>query len=86
MTLTITASALMEEAEMREKLGGRYVEYQASTPFMLPLPRQVSNWIGLPSRILIGKERPETGRETLLILTFYTALIIGVSALIHPPH
>ena len=86
MALTITASALMEEAEMRKKLGGRYVEYQASTPFMLPLPRRVSNWIGLPSRILIRKERPETGRETLLILTFYTALIIGVSALIHPPH
>lgn len=86
MTLTILASALMEEADMRERLGGRYVEYQASTPFMLPLPRWISDWITLPSRILIKKERPETGRETLLILTFYTALIIGVSALIHLPH
>ncbi len=86
MALTILASALMEEAEMRERLGGRYVEYQASTPFMLPLPRWISDWITLPSRILIKKERPETGRETLLILAFYTALIVGVSALIHLPH
>lgn len=83
--LTIIASALKEETEMEERLGERYTEYQASTPFMLPLPRWISNWITLPSRILIGKERPETGREIILILAFYTALIGGVSALIHLP-
>ncbi len=86
MALTIIASALKEEIKMEERLGERYTEYQASTPFMLPLPRWISDWITLPSRILIKKERPETGRETLLILAFYTALIVGVSALIHLPH
>ncbi len=86
MALTIIASALKEEIKMRERLGERYRGYQASTPFMLPLPRWISDWITLTSRILIRKGRPETGREILLILAFYTALIVGVSTLIHLPH
>lgn len=73
-TLTVIAIALWEEASMINKLREKYFKYRSRTPFLIPLPKAISNMINLPIRLIIKKSYPENPKE--LALTFIVYLII----------
>jgi protein-S-isoprenylcysteine O-methyltransferase Ste14 len=77
--LVITGVALIEEINMRRERGQEYEAYSQRTPFMLPLPRLVSNAVAAPMRFVLKKERPQRGRDVALVLAVYTALLIFLS-------
>jgi hypothetical protein len=64
---------------MRKEDSERYLQYTASAPFMFPVPKLVSTVITFPIRLLLKKERPETGKELLATLAFYAILLILLS-------
>ncbi|QOR94467.1 DUF1295 domain-containing protein [Thermosphaera chiliense] len=74
----IIGAALLEEAELRSKVG-EYVKYAEHTPFMIPLPRRLGKAITYPVRKLIGKDLPDTRREVLTAMLVYLALTSLIS-------
>lgn len=76
-TLTIIGVALHEENEMIKKYGEKYVGYRDNTPFMLPLPKQLSALITTPIRALLKKNWPENRKEIAYVIMVYgTALVL----------
>ena len=78
-SLVIIWIALAEENKMKKEDSERYLQYTASPPFMFPIPRFVSNVITFPMRLLLKKNRPETGEELLATFAVYAALLILLS-------
>ena len=78
-SLVIIWIALAEENKMKKEDSERYLQYTASAPFMFPIPRFVSNVITFPMRLLLKKNRPETGKELLATFAVYAALLILLS-------
>jgi protein-S-isoprenylcysteine O-methyltransferase Ste14 len=78
-TLVIVGVALVEEIKMRRERGEEYDLYSQRTPFMLPLPRLVSNVISAPMRLALRKKRPESGLEVVVVLVLYAAILILLS-------
>lgn len=79
--LTIIGVALHEENIMIKKHGEKYISYLERTPFMLPLPQQLSALIAAPAKMVIKKNRPENGKEIALTLLVYGAILILLSLL-----
>ncbi|MEM0347387.1 MAG: hypothetical protein QW309_01790, partial [Zestosphaera sp.] len=75
-------AALVEEVELRSKLGDEYICYLEHTPFMILMPKVLKNVVTYPARILIGKEMPTTRREVFTVVLAYLALIMFTSFLI----
>ena len=82
-TMVIIGVAMLEEVNMRGRHGEEYEAYRRSAPFLFPVPRFVERVFALPFRILFKKERPERRREVAIVLTLYTALLIGASSLFY---
>jgi HEAT repeat protein len=82
-TMVIIGVAMLEEVNMRRRHGEEYETYRRSAPFLFPVPRFVEKAFALPFRILFKKARPERGREVAIVLTLYTALLIGASSLFY---
>ncbi len=80
-SMIIVGIALHEEIEMRKKYGEDYINYCKKTPFMIPLPRSLSNIIIAPSRLLV-KGFPRSRRDIAIILTIYTIILIASSFLL----
>jgi protein-S-isoprenylcysteine O-methyltransferase Ste14 len=80
-TLIIVCVALSEEIHMRREHGQEYERYSREAPFMLPIPRSVTRAISVPFRLLVRKERPETGLD--LVWTF--VIYLAVTALLSLP-
>jgi len=78
-SLLVICVALTEEIKMTEKYGGEYVEYRDSTPFLFPIPRFISSVITSPIRVLLKKDRPENGREVIVVFLVYTAILVSLS-------
>jgi protein-S-isoprenylcysteine O-methyltransferase Ste14 len=78
-SLVVICIALAEENRMRKEDSERYSQYAASAPFMFPIPRFVSAAITFPMRLLLKKDRPETGKELLAMFAVYAALLILLS-------
>jgi protein-S-isoprenylcysteine O-methyltransferase Ste14 len=78
-TLAIVCVALGEEIRMVREHGEEYEAYRADVPFLLPLPRIVSTAFRAPLRLLLGKERPESGRELFLTFVIYATILIVLS-------
>jgi protein-S-isoprenylcysteine O-methyltransferase Ste14 len=78
-TLIIVCVALSEEIRMRREQGQDYEAYASRTPFLLPLPRSVSRAIAAPFRLMLRKERPETGWDLVWTFVIYLILIALVS-------
>jgi len=72
-SLTIIAVALDEELKMIEEHGEKYLKYRGSAPFMLPVPKLLSELITFPVKVLLKKKLPENRKEIA-----YTALTYGV--------
>jgi protein-S-isoprenylcysteine O-methyltransferase Ste14 len=78
-SLVIICIALAEENRMRKEDSDRYLQYTTSAPFMAPIPKFVSNIITFPMRLLLKKDRPETGKELVATFAVYTTLLILLS-------
>jgi hypothetical protein len=78
-TVAILCVALMEELRMTRAHGETYTAYRDRTPFMLPLPRSVSAAISYPMRVLLGRDRPENGRQVLVVFLVYAAILVLLS-------
>ena len=78
-SLVIICIALAEENRMRKEDSNGYLQYTAGAPFMFPIPRFVATLITSPIRLLLKKNRPETGKELLATFAVYAALLILLS-------
>jgi protein-S-isoprenylcysteine O-methyltransferase Ste14/putative flippase GtrA len=77
--VVVIGVAMTEEIKMRREQTQEYEAYSQRTPFMLPVPRFVSNVAAFPMRLILKKERPETGKEVGVVLAVYTGLLILLS-------
>jgi protein-S-isoprenylcysteine O-methyltransferase Ste14 len=78
-SLIIVCIALAEENRMRKEDSERYLHYTAGAPFMFPIPKFVSTAITFPMRLVLKKDRPETGKELVATFAVYAALLILLS-------
>ncbi|MGB5926190.1 MAG: DUF1295 domain-containing protein [Dehalococcoidia bacterium] len=78
-SLVIVCIALAEENRMRKEDGERYLQYTAGAPFMFPIPKFVSTAITFPMRLVLKKDRPETGKELVAAFAVYAASLILLS-------
>ena len=78
-SLVIVCIALAEENKMRKEDSEGYLQYTTSAPFMFPIPRFVATLITSPIRLLLKKNRPETGKELLVTFAVYAVLLILLS-------
>src|SRR3972149_4414344 len=79
-SLVIIWIALAEENRMRKEDSERYLQYTASAPFMFRIPKFISTVITFPMRILLKKDRPETGKELVATFAVYATLLILLSS------
>jgi len=78
-SLVVVCIALAEENRMRKEDSERYSQYTASALFMFRIPKFVSTAITFPMRLLLKKDRPETGKELLATFAVYATLLILLS-------
>jgi len=78
-TVAIVCVALLEEVRLRKRQATAYQQYEERTPFLLPLPRFVSRVIAAPMRLVLRKDRPESGADVLLVFALYSAVLITLS-------
>jgi len=78
-SIIVVCIALTEELKMRKEHGDEYLNYQNTTPFMLPLPQLVKRAVTFPARLCLKKKRPESRRDIAIIFLIYTAIAILLS-------
>jgi len=78
-TLIIVCIALSEEIRMRWQHGQEYERYSSRAPFMLPLPGFLSRMISAPFRLVLRKDRPETGWDLVWTFAIYLTVIALLS-------
>lgn len=78
-SLVITCVALSEEIKMSQERGAEYEQYRESVPFMFPLPKLAFRVITAPLRLLLRKDRPESGREVAITFVVYAAILVVLS-------
>lgn len=74
--------ALIEEIELRRRLGVEHLRYAEQTPFIMLVPKVLSNVITYPVRILIGKEIPESRAEVAVVMFFYLLIAVITSYIV----
>ena len=82
-TVIIIGVAMVEELNMRRRFGESYDLFRRSRPFLFPLPRFIRKLFAFPLRLFYRKDLPERKREVVVVLSLYTALLIGASALFY---
>jgi protein-S-isoprenylcysteine O-methyltransferase Ste14 len=78
-TLIIICIALSEEIRMRREQGQVYERYSIRAPFLLPLPRLLSRAIAAPFRLVLKKDRPETGWDLVWTFAIYLVVVVMLS-------
>jgi len=78
-SVVVIGVAMIEEIKMRRKQGQEYDAYCLQAPFMVPLPRFISNGAAFPMRLVLKKEWPETGKEVTIVLATYAGLSMLLS-------
>jgi protein-S-isoprenylcysteine O-methyltransferase Ste14 len=61
-SLVVICIALAEENRMRKEDSERYLQYTAGAPFMFRVPKFVATVVTAPMRLVLKKDRPETGK------------------------
>jgi len=79
--LVIVWIALAEENKMRKEDNQAYLQYTTRAPFMFRVPKFVSTVVTFPVRLVLKKDRPETGKEILATFAVYATLLILLSSL-----
>lgn len=82
LALTTIGIALQEESGMVKKYGEKYLEYRNNTPFMFPLPKQVSRLMRAPVKAIFKKDWPENRKEIACTIAIYGLALILLSVLI----
>ena len=77
--LIVICVALREEIEITKRHGEKYLKYQGSASFMLPLPSFISKVITAPIRILLKRNLPKSGKEVICTFAVYSAILILLS-------
>lgn len=78
-TAVVVGVALLEELRMHRGAGAAYEAYRRHTPFLLPLPRGVSEAIAAPMRCLLRAPWPRTGTEVAIVVALYLVLAVVLS-------
>ncbi len=79
-SLIIICVALAEEIRMQKEYGKEYTKYQSATPFLLPLPKFISNIAVAPARLMFHKKSlPETKKEIFFTLLVYAFILFLAS-------
>ncbi len=66
--------------KMKQKYGDDYESFRQRAPFLFPLPNFVRKFFSLPLRLVFKTKYPDRKREIATVVTFYTALLILLSA------
>ncbi|MFW9968413.1 MAG: methyltransferase family protein [Candidatus Thorarchaeota archaeon] len=82
--MLIVGVALYEENQMIQKNDEQYLEYRTKTPFLMPLPRSISNLMSAPVRVLFKKDWPENGKEIAITVILYSVILMLLSVLVEP--
>ena len=77
--MLIVGVALYEESQMIQKNDEHYLDYRAKVPFLMPLPRGISNLMSAPIRIVLKKDWPENGREIAVTVILYSVILMLLS-------
>lgn len=78
-SIVIICIALAEENRMRKEDSERYSQYAASAPFMFRVPKHLAAAITFPMRVVLKKDRPETGKELLATFAVYATILVLLS-------
>jgi len=78
-TLIIICIALSEEYRMGNERGFEYEPYRSNTPFLLPLPRPLSQAIAAPFRLILKKDRPINRWDLMWTFIIYLGVIVVLS-------
>jgi len=79
--LVVVTVALFEENELLRIQNTDYTKWREETPFMLPLPNFVSALLIKPVKVFLKKEWPKNRKDIAFIISFYTVILIFLSAL-----
>lgn len=78
-TLIIICIALAEELDMKREYGDEYERYQTNAPFMIPLPKFVSQVLAAPFWLVMRKARPENRWDVVWTFFIYLAFVALLS-------
>ncbi len=78
----VLSIALIEEIELKRRLGSEYLQYAERTPFIMLIPRALGSVITYPAKILIGKEMPESRAEVVVVMCFYLLIVMSASLIV----
>ncbi len=78
-TLVIVAVAWSEDERMLASAPAGYAAFRSRTPFLLPLPRAVARACTAPLRLVFPDGWPHHGRQILLAVMIYLALMAALS-------
>jgi protein-S-isoprenylcysteine O-methyltransferase Ste14 len=82
--MLIVGVALYEENQMIQKNDEEYMIYRTKVPFLMPLPRRISNLMSAPVRIVLKKDWPENGREIVITVILYSVILMLLSVPLMP--
>jgi protein-S-isoprenylcysteine O-methyltransferase Ste14 len=77
----ILGIALQEEIKLVLDEPNDYLEYRQTSSFMIPLPRQVSNFLCIPIRLILKKDWPVTRKEGIFVWFVYSSTLVIFSLL-----
>lgn len=76
-TMITIGVALLEELELVKTHEARYEEYRKRTPFMIPLPKPLSEIMAMPMKIIGGY--PRNTKDVVIVVSLYTVILIALS-------
>ena len=82
-TMFIIGVAMAEEIRMVRLHGEEYEKFRRSTPFLFPMPRFLRRLFATPQKVIFKKDLPGRRREIMAVLSIYTAILLGISALFY---
>lgn len=82
-TMLIIGVAMVEEIKMSRLHGPRYASYRRRAPFLFPMPQPLRRFFSLPLQWIFKRDQPGRNREIVAVLSIYTAVLLGISALFY---
>jgi hypothetical protein len=82
-TMVIIGVALLEELKMSRQFGDQYEEYRQKTPFLFPVPGFIGRLFLLPLKLFHCEEQPRSRKEVVFLVSTYTLVLVGCSALFY---
>ena len=77
IALLIIAISLQEELKLSQEYPLEYQTLKEKIPFMIPLPRKISNLFLFPVQKLLKKDKIECTKDIGALMSFYGIILIG---------